>query len=50
MRNSTVLYTCNNSGMHSVEAANKYGVVVYDWSVSLAHAPAKNKRAPETAP
>ena len=28
MRNSTVLYTCNNSGMHSVEAANKYGVVV----------------------
>lgn len=32
MRNSTVLYTCNNSGMHSVEAANAYGVVVYDWS------------------
>jgi hypothetical protein len=32
MRNSTVLYTCNNTGMHSVEAANKYGVVVYDWS------------------
>jgi hypothetical protein len=32
MRNSTVLYTCNNSGMHSVTAANQYGVVVYDWS------------------
>jgi hypothetical protein len=32
MRNSTVLYTCNNTGFHSVVEANKYGVVVYDWS------------------
>jgi hypothetical protein len=32
MRNSTVLYTCNNSGMHNVDVANLYGVVVYDWS------------------
>jgi hypothetical protein len=32
MRNSTVLYTCNNSGMHSVHHANQFGVVVYDWS------------------
>jgi hypothetical protein len=32
LHNSTVLYTCNNSGMHSVESANHYGVVVYDWS------------------
>ena len=31
MRNSTVLYTCNNTGMHNVTAANAYGVVVYDW-------------------
>jgi hypothetical protein len=38
MRNSTVLYTCNNSGMHSVEAANAYGVVVYDWCVQSARA------------
>ena len=30
--NSTVLYTCNNSGMHDVRHANKFGVVVYDWS------------------
>jgi hypothetical protein len=32
MRNSTVLYTCNNSGMHDVSHANKFGIVVYDWS------------------
>eukprot|EP00035_Acanthoeca_spectabilis_P024842 m.455618 g.455618 ORF g.455618 m.455618 type:complete len:638 (+) comp20907_c0_seq1:3-1916(+) len=32
MRNSTVLYTCNNSGMHDVNHANQFGVVVYDWS------------------
>jgi len=32
MRNSTVLYTCNNSGMHNVTHANQFGVVVYDWS------------------
>jgi hypothetical protein len=32
MRNSTVLYTCNNSGMHNVAFADAYGVVVYDWS------------------
>ena len=25
MRHSTVLYTCNNTGMHSVTEANKYG-------------------------
>lgn len=30
--NSTVLYTCNNTGMHDVRHANKFGVVVYDWS------------------
>eukprot|EP00039_Didymoeca_costata_P006126 m.87634 g.87634 ORF g.87634 m.87634 type:complete len:620 (-) comp13122_c0_seq1:133-1992(-) len=32
MRNSTVLYTCNNSGMHDVNHANQFGIVVYDWS------------------
>jgi hypothetical protein len=32
MRNSTVLYTCNNTGFHNVTLANQYGVVVYDWS------------------
>jgi hypothetical protein len=32
LRNSTVLYTCNNSGMHDVHHANQFGVVVYDWS------------------
>jgi hypothetical protein len=24
--------TCNNSGMHDVRHANKFGIVVYDWS------------------
>lgn len=32
MRNSTLLYTCNNTGMHSVQEALRYGVAVYDWS------------------
>jgi hypothetical protein len=32
MKNSTVLYTCNNTGMHNVTVANQYGIVVYDWS------------------
>lgn len=32
MRNSTVLYTCNNTGFHNVTLANQYGVVVYDVS------------------
>lgn len=32
MYRSTVLYTCNNSGMHDVGHALKFGVVVYDWS------------------
>jgi hypothetical protein len=32
MRNSTVLYTCNNTGFHNVTLANQYGIVVYDWS------------------
>jgi len=32
MKRSTVLYTCNNSGMHDVEHAVSYGTVVYDWS------------------
>lgn len=32
MYRSTVLYTCNNSGMHAVEHAIKFGIVVYDWS------------------
>lgn len=26
---STVLYTCNNSGMHDVHHANQFGIVVY---------------------
>jgi len=34
MRNSTVLYTCNNTGFHNVTDANQYGIVVYDWSNS----------------
>jgi hypothetical protein len=32
MKNSTVLYACNVSGMHSVHHANQFGIVVYDWS------------------
>ena len=32
MFRSTVLYTCNNSGMHDVSHAIKFGIVVYDWS------------------
>jgi hypothetical protein len=32
LKNSTVLYTCNNSGMHDVHHANQFGIVVYDWS------------------
>lgn len=32
MKNSTVLYACNVSGMHSVQHANQFGIVVYDWS------------------
>ena len=32
MMRSTVLYTCNNSGMHNVSHAVKFGLVVYDWS------------------
>ena len=32
MKRSTVLYTCNNTGMHDVSHAIKYGTVVYDWS------------------
>lgn len=32
MRRSTILYACNASGLHSVEQAVQYGVVVYDWS------------------
>ena len=32
MKRSTVLYTCNNTGMHNVEHAVEYGTVVYDWS------------------
>lgn len=27
MKNSTVLYTCNNSGMHDVHHANQFGIV-----------------------
>lgn len=30
MRNSTVLYTCNNSGLHDVRDAARFGVIVYD--------------------
>jgi hypothetical protein len=29
---STLLYTCNNSGLHDVSVATQWGVVVYDWS------------------
>jgi hypothetical protein len=32
MKRSTVLYTCNNTGMHDVTHAIEYGTVVYDWS------------------
>jgi len=32
MFRSTVLYTCNNTGMHDVGHAIKFGIVVYDWS------------------
>jgi hypothetical protein len=32
LRNSTLLYTCNNSGLHDVSIAKQWGVVVYDWS------------------
>ena len=32
MKRSTVLYTCNNTGMHDVQHAVEYGTVVYDWS------------------
>ena len=32
MMRSTVLYTCNNSGMHDVNHAVKFGTVVYDVS------------------
>ena len=32
MKRSTVLYTCNNTGMHAVSHAVEYGTVVYDWS------------------
>jgi len=32
LRNSTILYACNYTGMHDVEVALQYGVVVYDWS------------------
>ena len=32
MQRSTILQTCNDTGMHSVSEAVKYGVMVYDWS------------------
>lgn len=32
MRNSTILYACNYSGMYDVDEALKYGVVAFDWS------------------
>lgn len=32
MKRSTMLYTCNSSGMHNVSEAVRYGVVSYDWS------------------
>ena len=35
MRRSTVLMTCNDTGMHSVAEAVKFGTVVYDWCVLL---------------
>ena len=37
LNRSTVLYTCNDSGYHDVERAKKWGVVVYDWYISLRH-------------
>ena len=40
MRNSTVLYTCNNTGMHNVTTANLYGVGEFHWVQKLrAHPP-----------
>ena len=32
MYRSTVLYTCNISGLHAVDHAIRFGIVVYDWS------------------
>ena len=32
MEQSTVLYTCNNSGFHNVTTASRYWITVYDWS------------------
>ena len=32
MSRSTILYTCNASGLHNVSEAVRYGVVSYDWS------------------
>lgn len=32
MQRSTILQTCNDTGMHSVAEAVTYGVMVYDWS------------------
>lgn len=32
MTRSTILYTCNKTGMHDVKEAVRYGVVAYDWS------------------
>lgn len=32
MMRSTLLYTCNHTGMHDVSYAAKFGVVAYDWS------------------
>ena len=32
MFRSTVWYTCNNTGLHDVAHAIKFGTVVYDWS------------------
>ena len=32
MGRSTILYTCNKSGLHNVSEAISYGVAAYDWS------------------
>ena len=32
MGRSTILYTCNKTGLHNVSEAIRYGVAAYDWS------------------
>jgi hypothetical protein len=51
LRNSTLLYTCNNSGLHDISVAKQWGVVVYDWSnAKEVTAPLCNKTFVENFP